>query len=197
MSHTAGVDEILLAGFNPELGIRPAPNRAQAFPDKGHRHVRVAKETDRRVLAGETRRGRKSVKDITPALRFMQRRMNDGKACHLLGIFQIPEPEPVILSQLGARPLDRLGRVWIEVLEIRLVRTILVVIPFHARNPHATDDIHAFLRFVVVPDDITEADRVCAAFLLRVEQDRLEGLEMSMDVGNDGVFNCPAFQNFR
>src|SRR2546425_921920 len=114
---------------------------------------------------GETCRRRKSVEDITPPLRSVQRRMNNRELRHGLNQWKIPQPVTLIFRQLFARPANDLGRAWIETLKIRIGRTILVVVSFHARNAHLTDDVHAFLWFVVVSDDIPEADRVCAALL--------------------------------
>src|SRR5436309_256283 len=92
----ADVDEILPARLDFELRVGAASHHRIA--NERHRHVGMAKETDRRVLIGETGRGSQSVEHVAPALRTVERGVNDLETGDESDVFQFPEPLAVFLS---------------------------------------------------------------------------------------------------
>src|SRR5206468_3121540 len=112
-------------------------------------------KADRRVLVGEAGGSGKLVEHVAPTLRAVECRMHNLKAARQPDVFKIFEPLPVFLGQLMARPLNGLGRVWVEPFEIGFSGAILVVIALDAGHPHATDDVEAFFGISVVTDDIS------------------------------------------
>src|SRR5205823_8400847 len=144
LADTADVDEIFSARLDFEFGVSAAAHDAVA--DERDGHVRVPEKTNRRVLISETGGCREPVKHVTPALRPVQRRVYNLETRHQADVLQLLEPLPVLLRQLLAGPLDGLGRVRVEALQVRFTRTILVVVSFHTGHPCIPDDVEAFLR---------------------------------------------------
>ena len=100
--------------------------------------------------------------------------MDDGKASQRHEVWQAPQPSLVLLRQLVAGPLDVSRGTRGETVQRTIRRTILVVIPFEARDSHLSDDVHALLRMEVVADDISQASEVRASLGLSVFQDSLQ-----------------------
>src|SRR5215470_9788497 len=117
----------------------------------------MTEEADARILIGETGSSVQLVEDVTPALRRVERRMNDGKAGHQPQILQIAQPFPVLLVQLLARPDDGLRRERIEPFHAALVRAQFVMIALHAWHPHFADNIQALLWVCAVTYDVPQA----------------------------------------
>src|SRR5437879_3645633 len=77
--------KVFFARLDFEFRIGAAPNHA--VTNEGDGHMRVAEETDRRVLISKTGRRRKFVKDIAPTLRTIQSSVDNRKARHHTHIF--------------------------------------------------------------------------------------------------------------
>jgi hypothetical protein len=91
--------------------------------------------------------------------------------------------------ELVARPDDGVGGVRIETFEMIFAGAVFVVIAFDAGNVHVAHDLETFLGLGVVADDIAEADDVRGVLRLDVVQDDLEGVQIPVDVCDDGVFH--------
>jgi hypothetical protein len=63
---------------------------------------------------------------------------------------------------------------------------LFVVVALYHRAIHLPDEVEAFVRVRVVPDEIAEADVVRAICLLGVGEDRLRRFEVGVEVAENG-----------
>src|SRR6516165_10791274 len=85
--------------------------------------------------------------------------------------------------------MNGLGGVRIEAFEMVLGGTVFVMVALDAGDVHLADDVETFLGLGVVADDVAEADDVGGALGADVLQDDLKGVEIAVDVCDDGVFH--------
>ncbi len=156
--------------------------------------MRVPKKADRRILIREAGGGGELIEHVTPALRPVERGVNDGEIGHHARVFQVPQPLPVFGAELGARPIDGLGGGGVEPFEMFLAGAILVVIPLYARHVHGTYDVEALLGIGVVADDIAQAGVMGHLLFFTILQHHLERVQIAVDVGYDGKLH---FKNYR
>src|SRR5207247_5641798 len=101
----------------------------------------MPEETDGGVLVGETGGGGELVEDVTPALRTVERRVDNGKARDHPRVFEIAQPLAVVVGQLLARPVDGFGRGRIEAVQVFLRGTVFIVIALDDGDGHRADDV--------------------------------------------------------
>ena len=138
------------------------------------------------VLIGEAGGGGELVKDVAPALRAIEGRVDDGEVGDHADVFQVAQPLAVFRGQLFAGPVHRLGGGGIEPVQRPVRGTILVVVPLHDGDVHLANDLEALLGVGVVADHIAQAGVMGALLLLDVLQHDLERLQIGVDVG----YNC-------
>src|SRR6266487_3694024 len=113
LTDTAGINEILFVRLDPEQLGSDASDAVIA--DKGARHMSMAKETNGRVLIGETRSRVEIVEDVTPSCRGIEGGVDDGKIAHLALQAQVAQPRFVLCGKVIARPFDSALSKFIEV----------------------------------------------------------------------------------
>ncbi len=111
------------------------------------------------------------------------------KFAAMRGVFQIAQPFFVVFGKLVARPVDGFGGVRIEAVEMVFGGAVFVVVALDAGDVHLADDLEAFLGIGVVAHDVAEADDVRGVLGANVLQHHLEGIQVAVNVCDDGVFH--------
>src|SRR6185436_4221853 len=109
------------------------------------------------VLVSKAGGGGEFVEDVTPALRAVERRVDDGEACDHARVFEIAQPLPVVVGQLFAGPVDGLGGGGIKAVQVFLGGAVFVVIAFDHRHGHGANDVETFLGIGGVAHHVAEA----------------------------------------
>ena len=91
--------------------------------------------------------------------------------------------------KLVARPVDGLRGVRVEAVEMIVRGAVFVVVALHAGDVHLADNLETFLGVGVVADNVAEAHDVIRVLGADVLKDHLKGFQVSVDVGDDGVFH--------
>ena len=96
------------------------------------------------------------------------------------------EPLLVLLRELLARPVHRLFGQRIEPFLEAEHRGLLIVVSFDHRAIEVAHDVQALLGKSVVAHDIPHAHKVRAFLVLRVGEDRLQGMKVGVNVAEYG-----------
>ena len=146
----------------------------------------VAVKTELGVLVIKARGGIELVEDVAPFVRGIEGGVDDGEIAHLADHFEVAEPLLVGFGKLVAGPVDGLFGEWVEADEVVHDRGLLVVVSLDHGAVELAHDVEAFAGVGVVADDVAEADVVGDLVLFGVGEDGLEGLEIGVDVSEDG-----------
>ena len=185
------IDEIFLTRLGLELGIRSAAY--DAVFDKSDGHMRVTKEANGCVLVSEAGGGGEFVEHVTPALRAIERGVNDGEIGHHARVLQVTQPLTIILGELSACPIDGFGGGGVEAFEMLIAGTVFVVVAFDAGHVHRANDVETFLGIGVVADNISEAGVMRHLLLLAIFEHDLKRFEIAVDVGYDSKLHVNYF----
>ena len=150
--------------------------------------VGVAVEADAGALAVEGVGGVEGVEGVAEVLGAVERGVDDGEAHERGGEGELAEPTGFILADVAAGPLDDAGGVGLEIVEIDgRVGAVVVVVALDDLAAKLADAADALGGGGVVADDVTKADDVIHALGLGVGKDGVEGLDVGVDVADDGV----------
>jgi hypothetical protein len=115
--------------------------------------------------------------------------MNYGEIFHPQNIRQTLQPFAVILGELVASPLYRLGGLWIKAVKRTIGRAVVIVIAFDARRIHGAHDIEAGFGISAIPHKVAKKRVMSAPLFLRILENCLKGFEIRVDIGHDGEFH--------
>src|SRR2546421_5986280 len=101
LANAADVDEIFPTRLDLEFGVSAAAHDTVA--DEGHRHMRVAKKTDRGVLIGKTGLDGEPVEHVATTLRAIEGGVHESKTGHEPEVLQFLAPLAILFGRLSSR----------------------------------------------------------------------------------------------